>query len=145
MWSIMVEEVGVVQVAVVTICVKPSLSSMELRMGRWGWLDVGERSMLKSPRSTRDLSLDGDNCSRADSTSDSREASTEGGRYRRPHTTLEFRRGSSTMRSSVLLWDRRMSTCRWSLTYRAMPPPCHAMSVSIPADNLVAWDHCFTI
>ena len=43
-------------------------------MGRRGWLDVGERSILKSPRSMRDLSLEGDNYSDVDSTSDSREA-----------------------------------------------------------------------
>ena len=38
------------------------LSSMELRMGRRGWLDVGERSimLLKSPRGLRDLGLEGD-------------------------------------------------------------------------------------
>ena len=64
-WSIM-EEVEVVRVEVVTTCCKPSLSSMELRVGRRGWLDVEKRSILKSPRRIRDLSLEGDSCSKAD-------------------------------------------------------------------------------
>ena len=79
--------------------------------------------MLKSPRSTRDLSLDGDCCSSADSTSASREALDDGGHYKRPHTTLDLPRGSSTIRTSALLWETIILKYRCSWTYSAMPPP----------------------
>ena len=75
----------------------------------WGWLELGERSMLKSPRSTRDMSLEGGSCSNAASTSVSKEASADGGRYRRPHTTLDRHRESSMMTSSALSWNRMVS------------------------------------
>ena len=80
MWSMMLEEVAVVRVAVSTTCFRPSLFWMELRIGRRVWLEAGERSMLKSPRRTKDLSLDGGSCSREDSTLESVAASDEGGR-----------------------------------------------------------------
>ena len=63
---------------------------------------MGERSIFKSPRSTKDLSLDGESCSRADSMSKRTVASADGGQYTRPQSTMELLRRSLMMRSSIL-------------------------------------------
>ena len=69
----------VVQVGLVTTCFRPSLSSMERRLLNKGCFDVGERSTLKSPISSRALSFDGGSCSRVDSRLVRTEASEDGG------------------------------------------------------------------
>ena len=74
------DEVRVVRVGLETICFRPSLSSMEMRMLSRGCLDEDERSMLRSPRSMNDDSGEGDSCSRADSMLRSAEESDKGGR-----------------------------------------------------------------
>ena len=62
-----------------TTCFRPYLSSMDKRMFSWGCFEDGDRLMLKSPCSTSESCLDGDSCSRADSTLVRTETSAEDG------------------------------------------------------------------
>ena len=55
--------VTIVRVGNVTICFKPSLSSIDVMLFSGGCLDKGDRSILKSTRRVRDF--EGENCSRA--------------------------------------------------------------------------------
>ena len=55
------------RVGAVTICLRPSLSSIDMTVLNRGCLEVGDRSMLKSPTRISDFCFDGESCSRADS------------------------------------------------------------------------------
>ena len=70
----------VLRVGAVTIGLRPSLSSVDMMLLNRGCLEVGDRSILKSPTRMCDLNFDRGSCSRANSILVMSEPSEDGGR-----------------------------------------------------------------
>ena len=91
----------------------------------------GERSILKSPRKTRDSTWAGESSSSVDSRADNTDRSSLGGRYSKPNIIFFLFNFKLINKNSMVGLQRATAVWMQSRVKMAMPPPCLFLSQRI--------------